>query len=78
MEVATRQEELVYWYTGFEDPNCIAVVELVATVMDTRNNIQVGVVLSQRWPSSTSSSIISSSDTLSNEGIVSHAAEGTI
>lgn len=42
MEVATRHEELVYWYTGFEDPNCIAVVELVATVMDTANGIQVG------------------------------------
>ena len=41
MEVATRHEELVYWYTGFEDPNCIAVVELVATVMDTANGIQV-------------------------------------
>lgn len=40
MEVATRHEELVYWYTGFEDPNCIAVVELVATVMDTGNGIQ--------------------------------------
>lgn len=41
MEVATRHEELVYWYTGFEDPNCVAVVELVATVMDTGNGIQV-------------------------------------
>lgn len=41
MEVATRHEELVYWYTGFEDPNCIAVVELVATVMDTENGVQV-------------------------------------
>ena len=40
MEVATRHEELVYWYTGFEDPNCIAVVELVATVMDMANGIQ--------------------------------------
>lgn len=43
MEVATRHEELVYWYTGFEDPNCIAVVELVATVMDNENGIQVCV-----------------------------------
>lgn len=41
MEVGTRHEELVYWYTRFEDPNCIAVVELVATVMDTVNGIQV-------------------------------------
>lgn len=41
MEVATRHEEMVYWYTGFEDPNCIAVVELVATVMDNGNGIQV-------------------------------------
>eukprot|EP00903_Cladosiphon_okamuranus_P007182 g6974.t1 len=42
MEVTTRHEEIVYWYTGFEDPNCIAVVELVATVMDTVNGIQEG------------------------------------
>lgn len=41
MEVGTRHEELVYWYTRFEDPNCIAVVELVATIMDTVNGIQV-------------------------------------
>ena len=41
MEVGTRHEELVYWYTRFEDPNCIAVVELVATIMDTANGIQV-------------------------------------
>lgn len=43
MEVGTKHEELVYWYTRFEDPNCIAVVELVATVMDTANGIQVRV-----------------------------------
>lgn len=41
MEVGTRHEEFVYWYTRFEDPNCIAVVELVATIMDTVNGIQV-------------------------------------
>lgn len=45
-EVLTRHVELVYWYTHFEDPNCLAVVELVATVMDTNNGIQVyGVLL---------------------------------
>ena len=43
MEVGTKHEELVYWYTRFEDPNCIAVVELVATVMDTTNGIQVSM-----------------------------------
>lgn len=43
MEVGTRHEELVYWYTRFEDPNCIAVVELVATIMDTANGIQVRI-----------------------------------
>lgn len=37
----TRHEELLYWYTRFEDPNCLAVVELVATVMDADNAIQV-------------------------------------
>ncbi|CAM9099649.1 unnamed protein product, partial [Hapterophycus canaliculatus] len=42
MEVATKHEELVYWYTAFEDPNCVAVVELVATIMDNGNGIQVG------------------------------------
>lgn len=41
MEVETRHEEMVYWYTGFEDPNCITVVELVATIMDNDNGIQV-------------------------------------
>lgn len=41
----TRHEELIYWYTHFEDPNCLAVVELVATVMDTDNNVQVYGVL---------------------------------
>lgn len=41
MEVNTKHEELVYWYTGFEDPNCIAVVELVATIMDIDNGVQV-------------------------------------
>lgn len=46
MEVGTRHEELVYWYTRFEDPNCIAVVELVATIMDTVNGIQVRVRMS--------------------------------
>ena len=41
MEVTTKHEELVYWYTRFEDPNCIAVVELVATLVDVDNGVQV-------------------------------------
>lgn len=41
MEVGTRHEELLYWFTRFEDPNCIAVVELVATIVDVGNGIQV-------------------------------------
>lgn len=41
MDVGTRHEELVYWYTAFEDPNCIAVVELVATIVDIDSGIQV-------------------------------------
>lgn len=45
MEVGTKHEELVYWYTRFEDPNCIAVVELVATIMDNTNGIQVNDIL---------------------------------
>lgn len=44
MEVGTKHEELVYWYTSFEDPNCIAVVELVATIMDNTNGIQVSEI----------------------------------
>lgn len=48
MEVGTRHEELVYWYTSFEDPNCIAVVELVATIMDNTNGIQVRAILATR------------------------------
>lgn len=39
--MTTRHEELMYWYTHFEDPNCLAVVELVATIMDDNNSIQV-------------------------------------
>lgn len=41
VEAMTRHEELVYWYTYFEDPNCLAVIELVATVVDHDNSIQV-------------------------------------
>lgn len=41
MEVVTRHEELVYWYTRYEDPNCIAVVELVTTIVDGDSGVQV-------------------------------------
>lgn len=46
MEVATRHEELVYWYTQYEDPNCIAVVELVTTIVDGDSGVQVRINIS--------------------------------
>lgn len=47
MEVATRHEELVYWYTRYEDPNCIAVVELVTTIVDGDSGVQVRINIAQ-------------------------------
>ena len=33
--------ELVYWYTFIDDPSCVAVVELVATVTDAKEKVTV-------------------------------------
>ena len=41
MEIGTKHAEMAYWYTRFEDPNCVAVVELVATLVDADNGVQV-------------------------------------
>ncbi|KAG5181621.1 hypothetical protein JKP88DRAFT_349186 [Tribonema minus] len=42
LDLTTHHSDVAYWYSAYEDPNCLAVVELVATEVDARRGIQLG------------------------------------
>ncbi|CAM9349702.1 unnamed protein product, partial [Phaeothamnion confervicola] len=42
LDLTTTHNDMLFWYTRFEDPNCIAVVELVGATYDDRNGIETG------------------------------------
>ena len=41
LDLTTEHTDMVYWYSSYEDPNCLALVELVATEVDTKRGIEV-------------------------------------
>jgi Ca2+-binding EF-hand superfamily protein len=42
VDLTTVHKDLAYFYSSFEDPNCLAVVELVATEFDPKAEVEVG------------------------------------
>ena len=40
-DFTTTHADVAYWYSSYEDPNCLAVVELVATETDKKRGIEV-------------------------------------
>jgi hypothetical protein len=44
LDLTTQHCDVAYWYSSYEDPNCLAVVELVATEVDRQRGIEVHIL----------------------------------
>ncbi|CAM9507971.1 unnamed protein product, partial [Chrysoparadoxa australica] len=42
LDLSTVHKDVVYWCSSYEDPNCLAVLELVATEVDEASGMEVG------------------------------------